>query len=405
MHARLAIGLAREKTVRCALLATIVFVVFAPVLVLAGTVSVLSQSAAQACSAGGEVEQAAGGQAIAATALAAQPLRLQAGRSYEVGATEYGGPDDPSSSSYGSIPNPSQSYLPAHPDTYAELSVLVSNPANHGSFTFADSNALHNLPYLTALRVSRDGRSLVLYKRDIGYGQGPGQTIANGEPFRLDLWWRSARVLGVSRDPVRIQLAPAGGAAPTLGQSAGAEESGGAGGAAAGAGGEYDGSEADDDAPLPLVPGARTLILASGLAAAGREAPVAVKRMVAAGNRMFGTAYLYGGGHGSSLDTLQTAYDCSSAVSFVLHAGGVLGSSALDSTGLASYGLPGPGRYVSIYANSGHAFMYVGGLRFDTVFDRAYDSGPNSGKPGPRWRVYPSVPGWASWTVRHPPGL
>jgi hypothetical protein len=80
-------------------------------------------------------------------------------------------------------------------------------------------------------------------------------------------------------------------------------------------------------------------------------------------------------------------------------------SSALDSTALASYGLPGPGRFVSIYANSGHAFIYVGGLRFDTVFDRSYDSGPNSGKSGPRWRVYPSVPGWASWTVRHPEGL
>jgi hypothetical protein len=127
--------------------------------------------------------------------------------------------------------------------------------------------------------------------------------------------------------------------------------------------------------------------------------------MVAAGNRLFNASYLYGGGHGPSLDTLQPAYDCSSAVSFVLHWGGVLGASALDSTGLAGYGLPGPGQYVSIYANAGHAFMFVGGLRFDTVYDAAYDTGPNSGKPGPRWRSYPTVPSWASWTVRHPPGL
>ena len=60
---------------------------------------------------------------------------------------------------------------------------------------------------------------------------------------------------------------------------------------------------------------------------------------------------------------------------------------------------------MTIYANAAHAFIYVAGLRFDTVEDPAYDSGPNSGKPGPRWRVYPGVPDWAAWTERHPPGL
>ena len=65
-----------------------------------------------------------------------------------------------------------------------------------------------------------------------------------------------------------------------------------------------------------------TRILASGLAAAGEQAPPAVQAMVAAGNRLYGAAYLYGGGHGSSLDTLQPAYDCSSAVSYLLHWGG-----------------------------------------------------------------------------------
>ena len=375
-----------------------------PVLVVGAAFSVFSQSAAQGCGSGGEVEQAAGGGAVAGVGLAAEPLHLQAGRSYEVGATEYGGPSDPSSGSYGSIPDPSQAYLPAHPDSFAELSVLPTNPANGGSFTFSDANALGGLPYLTGLRVSAGGRSLVLYKRDVGYGQGPGQTIANGEPFRVDIWWVSARLLGVSKGPVRIQLAPGGGTAATLGQGAVAEEvAGGAGGE--GGGGECSGAVGGSDAPLPLVGGDRTVILPSGLAAAGREAPLAVKRMVAAGNRLFGTAYLYGGAHGVSLDSLQSAYDCSSAVSYVLHAARVLGPSALDSTGLASYGLPGPGRFVSIYANASHAFVFVGGLRFDTVEAAAYDSGPNSGKSGARWRVYPSVPGWAQWVVRHPMGL
>ncbi len=218
----------------------------------------------------------------------------------------------------------------------------------------------------------------------------------------------------MSKGAVRIQLAPAGGTAATLGQTAGAEETSGLGaggsagpgsGGSTGEGGECLGIAGAGDVPLPLVAGERTQVLPSGLAAAGRDAPEAVRRMVGAGNRLFGSAYLYGGGHGASLDTLQAAYDCSSAVSFLLHAGGVLGASALDSTGLASYGLSGPGRYVSIYANSAHAFIYVGGLRFDTVEAPEYDTGPNSGKPGARWRVYPSVPAWSTWVVRHPVGL
>lgn len=376
----------------------VVGVLVLPVLVAAGVAGLFAHEAEAGCSTPvGEAEMPAGGGPIA-SGLYAAPLRLKVGRWYEVGATEYGGPGDPTSGSYGSIPDPSQSYLPAHPDSYAELSVLQSNPANGGSFNFNDANALANLPYLTALRVAHAGHQALLYKRDIGYGQGPGQAIENGQPYRLDLWWQAAQTLGVTKSPVQIQLPPPTGSTGTLealpetptpseGQAAGCPVLG------------------EGDVPLPLTPGARTKILSSGLAAAGEEAPAAVKAMVAAGNRLYGTAYLYGGGHGPSLDTLQAAYDCSSAVSYVLHWGGVLGTSALDSTGLASYGDPGPGRYVSIYANASHAFMYVAGLRFDTVEAAAYDSGPNSGKPGPRWRVSPTVPDWAQWTVRHPPGL
>ncbi len=105
------------------------------------------------------------------------------------------------------------------------------------------------------------------------------------------------------------------------------------------------------------------------------------------------------------MDVLQPAYDCSSAVSFVLHAGGALGAEALDSTGLESFGLPGPGRYVPIYANAEHAFVFVGGLRLDTVEAPAYDHGPNAGKLGAKWRVFSGVPGWGRRVVRHPAGL
>jgi hypothetical protein len=401
MEPRLAITLLRSRRVRGALATAALAIILLPVLVAAAVTGLAAQQEEETCGAAGLVNIPAGGGALAQGQYAA-PLELKPGRSYEIGATEYGGPGDPTSGSYGSIPNAGQSYLPAHPDTFAELSVLRVNPANGGTFTFADADALNRLPYLTALRVAHNGRSELLYKRDTGYGQGPGQFIENGQPYRLDLWWQAARALGVTKSAVQVALAPATGSAGTLQALPESAER---------ARGEAPGSaacplaEGAGSMPLPLSTGTRTRILPSGLAAAGEEAPAAVKDMVAAGNRLHGAAYLYGGAHGTSLETLQPAYDCSSAVSYLLHWGGVLPAGALDSTGLAGYGRPGPGRWVSIYANAGHAFMYVAGLRLDTVYDPAYDTGPNSGKSGPRWRVSPSVPAWASWTVRHPPGL
>jgi len=394
MQPGLAYGLARNRTLRGLALGAALLVALTPVLLGAAIAGLLSETEAADCAGAGTIETPAGGDG-----LYAAPLRLIPGRSYEVGATEYGGPGDPSSGDYGSIPDPAQSYLPAHPDTFAELSVLTHNPANDGSFTFADADALANLPYMSALRVSHDGHSELLYKRDIGYGQGPGEQIENGQPYRIDVWWRAAQQLDVTKSAVQIELAPPAGAAGAL---EALPETG---------SGEQEATSSECEGPLgasiplPLVPGTRTRILASGLAAAGEQAPEAVKQMVAAGNRLHAAAYLYGAAHGTPLGTLQDAYDCSSAVSYLLHWGGVLGEYALDSSQLASYGVPGPGRYITIYANAVHAFIYVAGLRLDTVEDPAYDSGPNSGRPGPHWRVSQSVPAWASWSVRHPAGL
>jgi hypothetical protein len=399
----LAAALLRNRSARGWLVAGALIVVVAPVLVAAGVAGLIASEAQSSCASAswGTANQAAGGGPLA-QGLYAAPLQLQPGRWYEVGATTYGGPGDPRSGDYGSIPLPGQSYLPAHPDSFAELSVLRANPANGARFTFTDANALGNLPYLTAMRVTHGGRQRLLYKRDTGYGQGPGEAIENGQPYRLDVWWQAARALAVTKSAVRVALAPATGAAHTLEALPSSSEV--VPGVALSAS-TCVAAQAAGVLPLALVPGTQTKILPSGLAAAGREAPLAVKEMVGAGNRLLSTGYVYGGAHGSSLDTLQPAYDCSAAVSYVLHWGGVLGTAALDSTGLSSYGLPGPGRYVSIYANSAHAFVYVAGLRLDTVQDPAYDSGPNSGKPGGRWRVSTSVPGWAAWTVRHPSGL
>jgi hypothetical protein len=391
---QLTVALARVRGGR-ALAAALLLLVLVPLLGAAAILGSLAEAEPGVCEPGA-IEIPPGGGPLA-EGLYAPPLRLEPGRRYRVGATEYGGPQDPTSGSYGAIPDPGEAYLPAHPDTFAELSVLARNPAQSGTFSFADADALDRLAYMSALRVWHDGRSAVVFKRDIGYGQGPGQQIEDGQPYRLDLWWTVARALGVSKSPVTISLLPEGGAAATLEALPEATPAG-QGSAAQCAGAS--GPEA-----LALVPGARTRILASGLAAAGEQAPPAVRAMVAAGNRLFATSYLYGGGHGPSLASLQPAYDCSSAVSYLLHWGGVLGTGALDSTALESYGAPGPGRYVTIYANAAHAFMYVAGLRLDTVEDPAYDSGPNSARPGARWRVSPSVPGWASWVVRHPAGL
>jgi hypothetical protein len=348
--------------------------------------ALLGQVEAGGCTAGESGERDGG---------SAAPLLLRPGRWYEVGATEFGGPRDAGAGSFGAIPDATQSYLPAHPDSFAELSLLPSNPAAGGHFTFRDANALGNLPYLTGLRVEHAGRQEVLYKRDIGYGQGPGDRIGNGQPYRLDVWWQSAQTLQVTKTAVRIELAGASGAAATLGQLPESQESP----AQQACEGEA------STGGLPLAPGVDTRVLEDGLAAAGEQAPAAVRAMVAAGNRLHAAGYEYGAGHAASLDVLQPAYDCSSAVSYMLHAAGLVGASALDSTALESFGEPGPGRYVTVYANAGHAFIYVAGVRLDTVEDPAYDSGPNSARPGPRWRVYRGVPAWAGWVDRHPAGL
>ena len=122
----------------------------------------------------------------------------------------------------------------------------------------------------------------------------------------------------------------------------------------------------------------------------GSSAPRgALGAMIAAANRIAGLPYVWGGGHGSFQ---ASGYDCSGSVSYVLHAGGLL-SSPLDSTALESYGAPGPGKYVTIYANSGHAWMTINGRRFDT--SARYQTGSRWG--GPR--------SGAGFVVRHPPGF
>jgi hypothetical protein len=132
-------------------------------------------------------------------------------------------------------------------------------------------------------------------------------------------------------------------------------------------------------------------LTAGGLAIAPVGAPPAVQAIINAGNQIAHLPYRFGGGHGTYEDT---AYDCSGSLSFVLAAAGLL-STTVDSGQLMSWGLPGPGKWITVFANPGHTFMYVAGLRFDTVA---------LAETGTRWSDRPADDG-GTFVERHPAGL
>ena len=139
---------------------------------------------------------------------------------------------------------------------------------------------------------------------------------------------------------------------------------------------------------LGLPPGG--LLKRKGSRGGGGGRHGAVWRVISSGNRIATMPYKYGGGHGRYHDT---GYDCSGSVSFALHFAGLL-RTPLDSTGFMSYGLPGRGRHITIYANAGHAYMVVDGRRFDTSA---------VSETGSRWtRTHRSS---AGYVARHPRGL
>ena len=114
--------------------------------------------------------------------------------------------------------------------------------------------------------------------------------------------------------------------------------------------------------PAPSNPTAQAT-LSGGLAVAPDSAPQAVKDVIAAANRIAFKPYVYGGGHGR---WNSAGYDCSGSVSYALHGGGLL-SQTEDSGSLESYGSAGAGQWITLWANGGHVYMYVAGLRFDTA--------------------------------------
>jgi hypothetical protein len=149
-----------------------------------------------------------------------------------------------------------------------------------------------------------------------------------------------------------------------------------------------------DDASAADLVDAATLT-SDGEATVPPGAPARVARIIRGANEVARKPYVYGGGHGRLADEtwIDTAYDCSGSISFALATAGFI-DAPMASGALARWGSPGPGRWVTIYANDGHAFMTVAGLRFDTSGRR---------QTGTRWQA--AGRGTGGFTVRHPPGL
>jgi peptidoglycan hydrolase-like protein with peptidoglycan-binding domain len=137
-------------------------------------------------------------------------------------------------------------------------------------------------------------------------------------------------------------------------------------------------------------PGSKAVLTADGLAIPPADAPQAVKDVIEAGNKIAGKPYRYGGGHGRWEDS---GYDCSGSVSYALHGADLL-DSPMPSGSFTNWGQAGPGKWITIYTHSGHIYMVVAGLRFDTS---------GRAQTGSRWQKAMRSP--SGFTVRHPKGL
>ncbi|MEX2253707.1 MAG: hypothetical protein WD649_06095 [Thermoleophilaceae bacterium] len=146
-------------------------------------------------------------------------------------------------------------------------------------------------------------------------------------------------------------------------------------------------------------PPAKRAKLWHGKAIPPRNAPRRVKAAIRYGNRIARKPYLWGGGHGvMSRTSTDRGYDCSGTISYALFGGRFL-KTPRDSVGFFTWGKRGKGRWITVYANGGHAYIVIAGLRLDT--SRGSSREPTSGR-GPRWRKFRRVS--SSFRARHPRG-
>jgi hypothetical protein len=142
--------------------------------------------------------------------------------------------------------------------------------------------------------------------------------------------------------------------------------------------------------------GTTAVLNPDGSATAPASAPRPVRKAINAANRIRTKPYIWGGGHGR---WKSRGYDCSGAVSYVLHAAGLLRRPMVSGALGSRWGAPGIGQWITVFGNSGHAYMVVAGLRYDT--SQAGD--PLSQGSGPRWRT--TLRSAGSYSSRFSPGL
>ena len=143
--------------------------------------------------------------------------------------------------------------------------------------------------------------------------------------------------------------------------------------------------------PAPTTPMPQAVLSKDGRTAIPpASAPAPVKNAIYAANRITKKPYRYGGGHRRFRDR---GYDCSGAVSYALHGGGII-DAPLFSGLFMKWGEAGRGQWITVYTNPGHAYVVLAGLRFDT-------SGP--GERGPRWRQ--GARSSRGFVARHPEGF
>jgi hypothetical protein len=216
-----------------------------------------------------------------------------------------------------------------------------------------------------------DVRVLQDYLSVVGQTTSVDGSYGHGTAKSVRAWQRGARLRAsgvVTRSAAKVLIS----SVATAGQAAPGND----GGAVAG--------------PVIGPPTGKATIAPDGTAIPPSNAPAVVQQIIAAGNTIAHKPYIYGGGHGKWDDS---GYDCSGSVSFALHGANLLDTPE-DSGTLESYGDAGPGQWVTMYANSGHVWMMVAGLRFDT-------SGLS--QDGTRWHT--TSASTSGYVVRHPTGL